>query len=111
MRVIEFKAIDPTNLMWYHGYYIFTNGLHKIITDDGFVIVNPKTVCQFSGLFDKHRNKIFEDDIVEWNGERFICRFSNGCFDFRSQKDGKRAANCFAILSEIKGNVHDKSTY
>ena len=109
MRDVKFKAIDPTNGLWYIGFYIVTNGNPKIITDDGFAIVDQKTRCEFSGLTDKHRNEIYENDIVEWEGERYVCEFHNGCFDFRSQKDGKRVANCFAILSEIKGNIHDKN--
>lgn len=40
-----------------------------IISDEicfgGFIAVKTETVCQFTGLLDKKKNKIFEDDIVQ----------------------------------------------
>lgn len=67
MREILFKAKRIDNDEWIESMTI-ANGtikrkrdwLFMQIGDDVWKQVNPKTVCQFTGLLDKDGNKIFE---------------------------------------------------
>lgn len=75
MRKILFKAKRKDNGEWVEGQYVYiTNPL----TEDGKPIkhlicngtnifndlIDPDTLCQFTGLTDKNGKKIWENDIV-----------------------------------------------
>ena len=75
MREILFKAKQINNGEWVEGYYLrdqYHIGGKDIIfyrkDSDRFTvytnIIDPKTLCQFTGLCDKNENRIWEDDIV-----------------------------------------------
>lgn len=70
--------------------------------------VDPSTICQCTGINDKHGKLIFEGDIVwldgqkwkiVWNGSGFSIRDDYYTFSFNIS-DGKK--------SKIIGNIHDK---
>ena len=73
MREILFKAKRVDNGEWVKGYYVKAETLdgngfeHFIIEEskDGATHkIIPETFCQFTGLYDKHNNRIWENDIV-----------------------------------------------
>ena len=83
MREILFKAKRIDNGEWVEGYYfheviigwdmdrhIITTGKVKVkgaYAESSELIkyeINPNTLCQYTGLVDKKRNKIWENDIV-----------------------------------------------
>lgn len=79
MREILFKAKRIDNGEWADGYYTECNGKTFIgidisIYSDIFEVfctpvirwfeVDPKTLCQFTGLCDRYGNKIWENDIL-----------------------------------------------
>lgn len=72
MREILFKAKRLDNGQWVEGNYGFfksVNGnekMHHITTESGKAIrVDPTTLCQFTGMTDKKRKKVWENDIVK----------------------------------------------
>lgn len=84
MREILFKAKWIDNGKWVEGYYqkrydLLGNEEHLIFHADSYTVweyaeIDPKTLCQFTGLCDKNGKKIWENDIVEaWSqGSRAI---------------------------------------
>jgi len=77
-KEILYKAKRVDNGEWVYGLPIYKNHI-RVFTEheyeDGRKIkysttkdyqVVPKTMCEFTGLIDKNENKIFENDIVEY---------------------------------------------
>ncbi|MGJ1499643.1 YopX family protein [Sphingobacterium spiritivorum] len=135
-REIKFKAIRKDGKGWVYGDYFDTSKssvckfLPTIIENGGmnpidFHLVNPKTVCQFTGLLDKNGREIYSNDLViNVDGNRLVVVWINewamfGCMffdEFEKYTRGgiKELAESmfwsFPIESErlkVIGNIHE----
>lgn len=74
--------------------------------------VYSDTVCQYIGMTDKNRNKIFEKDIVKYSGETFYINYNErfAAFECKHYNNMRTAPSITPITCErmeIIGNVFD----
>ena len=128
MREILFRGKRLDNGEWVYGGYHYEHGFSKdnekhyitvyetygSFTYNEFVEVNATTIGQFTDVFDKYGNKIFEGDIIRVmlpnNKPKrdFIARalWDSAFIGFRLSKyDYFMNANRYGF--EIIGNIHD----
>ena len=87
MREILFKAKRKDNGKWVEGYYYKMWENHYILwgmNNDkrDMIEVVPETLCQYTGMNDENGNKIFENDIVIYDGGLAKIEWNNSCRAF-----------------------------
>ena len=85
MREILFKAKRVDNGRWETGYYFKAGEKHLLLSfftnENGLYHeiyeIDPETLCQFTGLYDKNGKKIWENAIVteDWGNSKGAVRF------------------------------------
>lgn len=67
MREILFKAKRLDNGEWVEGYLWSTRtiGHTSLCGNLDEIVIDPSTVCQYTGLTDKNGKKIFEEDVLK----------------------------------------------
>lgn len=128
MREILFRGKRTDNGEWVYGYYtkaryyLNEKEMHVIFAPDGeafprnefseYEEVDPETVCQFTGLYDKNGRKIFEGDIVKYGDtiHRVVFEQRNGTAYFGiviSDIETWLFGNeCPANLMDVVGNIY-----
>lgn len=103
---------------WIYGYLCDENYINTVDEDEygekftSEMLVDPKTVCQYTGLTDKAGKKIFENDIVtleDYHGHRTAYVFYGedyGCWFY----GGDRFSDEYIFngqQKEVIGNIFD----
>ena len=95
-HIVDSKYVD-----YWHGEPIF------VCEEECEVI--PETVGQYTGLMDKDGKKVFEGDIVRWDGDEIsIIRYCEGVYRLCNAEGyyGVSLHNHFSYV-EVIGNIHD----
>ncbi len=129
MREILFKAKRIDNGEWVEGYYTEYNGktfigINISIYSDIFEVfyiplirwfeVDPKTICQFTGLCDKNGKRIWENDIIQYGAVAAVVNFGeygNGNLgfyvDFPEETNYRKDFSYWAKKVVVIGNAVD----
>lgn len=113
MREILFKAKRIDTGEWVYGNYAFTDvcgGHHFIFQNKAFEHeVDENTICQYTGLKDKHGNKIWENDIVMLDDEYWVVKWSDNDAQFTIEDDCtiENFGNVWGMDCEVCGNLFD----
>ena len=73
------------------------------------VEVDPSTVGQYTGRKDKNGKRIFEGNILNFDGTVFVCYWDDGNLEFglRNSEESIGMAYMAVYDAEIIGNIHD----
>ena len=118
---ILYKAKRVDNDEWVCGLPIYKNYIrvfteHEYEDEDGIKVkysttqdckIDPKTMCEFTGLIDKNKNKIFEHDILTVYNSNYSINFEDGGFTVGKSKIP--LSLCFATEENyvVIGNIFD----
>ena len=123
MREILFKAKDIKTDKWVFGHYYFDLNDGHVITyprhygGDGRTeppsdyqeqsMIDPETLCQYTGLKDIYGNKIFEDDTCKDQYNGVVFKFNWRGTGHATSNLGNKLSTENSTRLKVTGNIHD----
>lgn len=98
-RPIKFRAWDTYNKEW---IYLEIENANQLWTDNWYTAEKLENLGQFTGLLDKHRNEVYEGDVIKINNgsshKKRAVKYTKGLHNVPLAK--------FTVF-EIIGNIYE----
>lgn len=124
MRKIKFRAKAVPQDEWIYGHFCFASeafgmphnipSIQQFNEDESqtlsFRQIRPYTVGQFTGLYDKNNEEIYEGDIVRFDNHlQGVSKvlYDSGQYTVESKNYSTALTYRIAIHAVIIGNIHD----
>lgn len=118
MREILFRVKCEDNGEWAYGYYVCLPDVAGSVSmlhvparnpdeSNKTYYVKKSTVGQFAGLTDKNGAKIFEGDIIEYEGKRYTINYLPHYARFSAVKPNTVFCVFAYQRGEVIGNIYD----
>ena len=92
-----------------NGEWVYGNLIRRNVCGEEWEVI-PETVGQYTGLNDKNGKKIFEGDVLIFDGDKFVISWNDERCGFRMDYwmfDEQYDLSEFWPTSEIICNIHD----